>query len=209
MRLPEAVLVQTVTANLPTTSPRHRPDMILLPDPNSIRLVPWAKETGGDSRLLQQRRHAGGTCRRAMCAMLQAVRNMGWGRWWRRRWSSTSLTSTAILICRCNRRWSRTSPETGRPAYSIDAVNEYDDMFGHLRLLRRTKSGHRHVDSRSGACQMEINFLHGDALTWLTRVFFCSSVSVRPAAISPIWPPPSWLPMENELARPCNIHMSA
>ena len=44
MRLPEAVLVQTVTGEFAdNVTPATDPDMILLPDPNSIRLVPWAR----------------------------------------------------------------------------------------------------------------------------------------------------------------------
>ena len=41
MRLPEAVLVQTVTGEFAeNVTPATDPDMILVPDPNSIRLVP-------------------------------------------------------------------------------------------------------------------------------------------------------------------------
>ena len=46
LRLPEGVFVQTVTGDYPdedTTDPTE-PDMLLRPDVNTIRLVPWAAE---------------------------------------------------------------------------------------------------------------------------------------------------------------------
>ncbi len=45
MRLPEVVLVQTVTGEYAQNiTPATDPDMVLIPDPNTIRLVPWAKD---------------------------------------------------------------------------------------------------------------------------------------------------------------------
>ncbi|MGL4997345.1 MAG: glutamine synthetase, partial [Deefgea sp.] len=44
MRLPQVVLVQTVTGEYAENiTPATDPDMVLIPDPNTIRLVPWAK----------------------------------------------------------------------------------------------------------------------------------------------------------------------
>lgn len=44
MRLPEVVLIQTVTGDYPDDSMLDLtdPDMVLAPDPNTLRFVPWA-----------------------------------------------------------------------------------------------------------------------------------------------------------------------
>ena len=46
MRMAEAVFTQTVTGNYPEEdfTPETDPDMRLLPDPDTVRLVPWAAE---------------------------------------------------------------------------------------------------------------------------------------------------------------------
>ena len=64
MRLPQAVMIQTVTGDYPedgSLTGVTDPDMVCVPDASTIRMIPWAVDPDrpGDSRLRPLRRHAG------------------------------------------------------------------------------------------------------------------------------------------------------
>jgi glutamine synthetase len=76
MRLPKSVLLNTVNGEQPNNTPYvgdTDPDMVCVPDPATMRVVPWAACCAGCWRAMP---HAAG------------------GRWWRPRWSSTSSRAT-------------------------------------------------------------------------------------------------------------------
>ena len=56
-------------------------------------------------------------------------------------------------------------PETGRQAYGIDALNEFDPLFEDIYdYCEASEIGIDTLVHEGGAAQMEINFAHGDAL---------------------------------------------
>jgi glutamine synthetase len=83
-------------------------------------------------------------------------------------------------------------PETGRQSFSIEAANEFDplfeDVYDWCELQELDLDTLIHED---GTAQMEINFRHGDALSWPTRSW-CSSAPCAKPRSSTTWPPPSW-----------------
>lgn len=214
MRLPEAVLVQTVTGEFAdNVTPATDPDMILLPDPNSIRLVPWAKDPV--AQVIHDCYNSDGTPvdlspRYVLRRVLKLYEDMGW--------EPVVAPEMEFYIVDVNRDpdlplqppLGRTGrPETGRKAYSIDAVNEYDDMFEDI--YDYCDAQNLAIDTlihEVGACQMEINFLHGDALDLADQVFLFKR-TVREAAIRHnMYATFMAKPMEGEPGSAMHMHQS-
>ncbi|MDD2840986.1 MAG: glutamine synthetase family protein [Tolumonas sp.] len=214
MRLPQVVLAQTVTGEYADNIiPSTDPDMILLPDPNSLRLVPWAKDPV--AQLIHDCFHFDGSPveiapRYVLRRVLALYAEMGW--------EPVVAPEMEFYLVEVNRdpdlplrppvgRTGR--PETGRKAYSIDAVNEYDDLFEDVYDYCDVQN--LQIDTlihEIGACQMEINFLHGEPLDLADQVFLFKR-TVREAAIRRnMYATFMAKPMENEPGSAMHIHMS-
>ncbi|AXK39234.1 glutamine synthetase family protein [Crenobacter cavernae] len=214
MRLPEVVLVQTVTGEYAEgISAATDPDMVLVPDPNSIRLVPWAKDPV--AQVIHDCYHFDGSPveqspRHILRRVLKLYEDRGW--------EPVVAPEMEFYIVDVNRdpdlplqppigRTGR--PETGRKAYSIDAVNEYDDLFEEIYDFCDAQN--LAIDTlihEVGACQMEINFLHGNPLDLADQVFLFKR-TVREAAIRHnMYATFMAKPMENEPGSAMHIHMS-
>ncbi|WP_310626725.1 glutamine synthetase family protein [Limnohabitans sp.] len=193
MRLPEAVVAIGVTGEFPKSGPYYdviNPndrDMHLLPDPSTVRIVPWAVDPTAqvihdcfdrDGRLIP---FAPRSVLRRVCDLYESLglepvvapelefylvaRNTD---------PNTLLTPP---IGRSGRA------ETSRQAYSIDAVNEFDPLFEEIYDFCE-KMG-LNVDTlihEAGAGQMEINFFHDHPLGLADEVFFFKR-TVREAAM--------------------------
>ena len=82
--------------------------------------------------------------------------------------------------------------ETGRQAYGIDAINEFDPIFEDV--YDYCEAQEIDIDTlthEAGAAQIEINFNHGDALTLADQVFLFKR-TVRQVAMRQRSTPPSW-----------------
>lgn len=214
MRLPQVVLVQTVTGEYAEDiTPTTDPDMVLIPDPNTIRLVPWAKDPV--AQVIHDCFHFDGTPielspRHVLKRVLKLYEEKGW--------EPVVAPEMEFYIVDINRDpdlplqppLGRTGrPETGRKAYSIDAVNEYDDLFEDVYDYCDAQG--LQIDTlihEIGACQMEINFLHGNALELADQIFLFKR-TVREAAIRhQMYATFMAKPMENEPGSAMHIHMS-
>ncbi|MGL4996624.1 MAG: glutamine synthetase family protein [Deefgea sp.] len=214
MRLPQVVLVQTVTGEYAENiTPATDPDMVLIPDPNTIRLVPWAKDPV--AQVIHDCFHFDGTPvelspRYVLRRVLKLYEDRGW--------EPVVAPEMEFYIVDINRDpdlplqppLGRTGrPETGRKAYSIDAVNEYDDLFEDVYDYCDAQG--LQIDTlihEVGACQMEINFLHGNALELADQIFLFKR-TVREAAIRhQMYATFMAKPMENEPGSAMHIHMS-
>jgi len=214
MRLPQVVLVQTVTGEYAEDiTPATDPDMVLIPDPSTIRLVPWAKDPV--AQVIHDCFHFDGTPvelspRYVLRRVLKLYEERGW--------EPVVAPEMEFYIVDINRDpdlplqppLGRTGrPETGRKAYSIDAVNEYDDLFEDVYDYCDAQG--LQIDTlihEVGACQMEINFLHGNALELADQIFLFKR-TVREAAIRhQMYATFMAKPMENEPGSAMHIHMS-
>lgn len=214
MRLPEVVLVQTVTGEYAENiTPATDPDMVLIPDPNTIRLVPWAKDPV--AQLIHDCYKFDGTPvdlspRYVLRRVLKLYEERGW--------EPIIAPEMEFYIVDVNRdpdvplqppigRTGR--PETGRAAYSIDAVNEFDPLFEDI--YDYCEAQNLAIDTlihEVGACQMEINFLHGNPLELADQVFLFKR-TVREAAIRHnMYATFMAKPMENEPGSAMHLHMS-
>jgi len=136
MRLPQAVMIQTVTGDYPedgSLTGVTDPDMVCVPDASTIRLIPWAVDP--TAQVIHDCVHFDGTPvaispRRVLRQVLELYKAKGW--------KPVIAPELEFYLVDMNKdpdlplqppigRTGR--PETGRQAYSIEAVNEFDPLF--------------------------------------------------------------------------------
>ena len=190
MRLPESIFVQTVTGDYPDNEDVTDPatiDVYLVPDANAIRLVPWYDEP--TAQVICDAVHADGAAveiapRHVLRRVLDLYDDRGWRpivapelEFFLVRMNDDPDYPLAPPIGRSGR------PETGRQAYGIDAVNEFDPIFEDV--YDYCDAMDLDIDTLSheaGAAQIEINFNHGDALDLADQVLIFKR-TVREAAL--------------------------
>jgi glutamine synthetase len=99
--------------------------------------------------------------------------------------------------------------ESGRQSYSIDAVNDFDPFFQDVSNF--CKLHQLQVETlihEAGAGQMEINFMHGDALELADQVFLFKRAIRETALKHGISATFMAKPMENEPGSAMHIHQS-
>ena len=193
MRLPEVVVAGSVTGQFPTEGPYFDvisvtdKDMHLVPDPSTVRLVPWA--TDPTAQIVHDCfDREGGLIPYAPRSVLKRVIELY------RAEGLFPIVAPEVEFYLVARNTDPDLPlkppigrsgraETSRQAYSIDAVNEFDPLFedvydycGKMRLNVAT------LIHELGAGQMEINFFHADPLSLADEVFFFKR-TVREAAM--------------------------
>ncbi len=193
MRLPEGVLGMTVTGDIPNDKDfnliisESDKDLILKPDPSTARIVPWAVDPTAevihdcftvDDVLVSY------APRTVLRNVLSLFAEKGW--------KPVVAPELEFYILACN-----TDPnlplqppigrngrsESGRQAYSIDAVNEFDPLFEDIYdYCEKQELDIDTLIHEAGTGQMEINFLHGDPLDLADSAFLFKR-TVREAAL--------------------------
>jgi glutamine synthetase len=193
MRLPEVVLGMTVTGEVPNDDAfnaiilANDGDMVLKPDPTTVRIVPWATDptaevihdcfTFGD-QLVEY------APRSVLRNVLKLYSEKGWR-------PVVAPELEFYLVARNTDPDLPLGPpigrsgraESGRQAYSINAVNEFDPLFEDIYDYCEVQE--LEIDTlihEIGTGQMEINFLHGDPLELADSVFLFKR-TVREAAM--------------------------
>ncbi|WP_028533939.1 glutamine synthetase family protein [Paludibacterium yongneupense] len=189
LRLSEAVLTLTVTGDYPEqdfTSPAD-PDMRMLPDPATLRLVPWASEP--TAQIIHDCIDFDGkphdlAPRNVLKRVLDLYRAEGW--------QAVVAPEMEFYLVEVQPdedipltppvgRTRRT--EAGRQSFSIDAINEYDSIFDVIYDWCAQQG--LQLDTlihEMGTAQMEINLDHGDPLDLADQVFLFKR-TVREVAI--------------------------
>lgn len=175
MRLPESVLLQTVTGDFVDDDVYYDLldpadiDMVCRPAPNATYVVPWAIEPTAiviHDTFDKQGNPIELSPRNVLKKVLQLYTEQGWQ-------PIVAPEMEFYLTQRCEDpdlplktpvgRSGRA--ETGRQSFSIDAANEFDplfeDVYDWCELQGLDLDTLIHED---GPAQMEINFRHGDAL---------------------------------------------
>lgn len=189
LRLPETIFLQTVTGDFCDTEvlDETEPDLILHPDPRTIRLVPWYKEPTAQI-ICDAHRADGAACEFAPRAVLKRVLALYEARGWR------PVVAPEIEFYLAEKNIDpdyplkppvgRTGrPETGRQSYGIDAVNEFDPIFEDVYDYCEIQD--IDIDTlihEAGAAQCEINFNHGDPLALADQALLFKR-TVRQAAL--------------------------
>ena len=215
MRLPEAVLLQTVTGEFPADEMLDLtdPDMELRPDPDSLRVVPWAVYP--TAQLIFDCFSPDGVPvetapRNVLRRVLKLYEELGY----------TPVVAPEMEFYLISPNPDPDIPlippvgrtgrsEFGRRSFSIDAVNEFDPLFEEIYDYCHAQN--LEVDTlihEVGAAQMEINFLHGNALDLADQVFLFKR-TVREAAFHhKMYATFMAKPMEGEPGSAMHIHQS-
>lgn len=216
MRIPKSVLLNTVNGEQPANGPyvgSTDPDMICVPDPATIRIVPWAAEAV--ALVIHDCRNFDGSPvdlspRAVLRRVLQCYSERGWQ-------PVVAPEMEFYLVARNSNPHEpltpplgRTGkPESGRQSYSIDAVNDFDPFFLELSSFCNTHQlGVETLIHEAGAGQMEINFAHGDALELADRVFLFKRAVRETALRHGIFATFMAKPMELEPGSAMHIHQS-
>ena len=216
-RLPESILVQTVTgdyADVPDdlVGPMDT-DMMLEPDPDTMRLVPWVEDP--TAQIIHDCHKRNGdphplATRNVLKRVLALYEAEGWRpvvapevEFYLIQKNTNPDNELVAPIGRSGRR------EAGRQSYSIDAVNEFvpiiEEMYDFCEAQELDVDTLIHED---GVAQMEINFLHGDALNLADQVFVFKRTMRETALRHDIYATFMAKPMEHEPGSAMHIHQS-
>ncbi len=216
-RLPEGIFATTVTGDYPDdyyelTSPSDS-DMFLRPDPDTVRMVPWATDPTAqvihDCYTKDGKPHELAP-RNVLRRVLDAYAEEGL--------SPVVAPEVEFFLVQKNTdpdfplqppagRSGR--PETARQSYSIDAVNEFDPILD--LMYDYSDAMELDVDTlihESGAAQLEVNFTHADAMSRADQVFLFKRTMREAAMRHGVYATFLAKPMENEPGSAMHIHQS-
>ena len=216
-RLPEGIFATTVTGDYPDdyyelTSPSDS-DMFLRPDPDTVRMVPWAADPTAqvihDCYTKDGKPHELAP-RNVLRRVLAEYEKEGL--------RPVVAPELEFFLVQKNTdpdfpllppagRSGR--PETARQSYSIDAVNEFDPildlMYDYCEAMELDVDTLIH---ESGAAQLEVNFTHDDALSRADQVFLFKRTMREAAMRHGVYATFLAKPMENEPGSAMHIHQS-
>ena len=217
MRLPESIFLQTVTGDYPETvddiiSPSEI-DIKLKPDIDTLSLVPWAAEP--TAQIIHDAYYADGSPvtmspRYVLRKVLKLYEERGW--------RPIIAPELEFFLVEPNRdedyplkppigRSGRA--ESGRQSYSIDAVNEFDPLFEDVySYCDAQKIGLDTLVHESGTVQMEINLIHGEAITLADQAARFKRTMREAAIRHKIHATFMAKPMEQEPGSAMHIHQS-
>ncbi len=216
-RLPEGIFVTTVTGDYPDEYyDLVRPsdsDMFLRPDPETVRMVPWASDP--TAQVIHDCFTADGkphdlAPRSVLRRVLALYDEVGL--------KPVVAPELEFFLVQKNTdpdfplqppagRSGR--PETARQSYSIDAVNEFDPILDLMYDYAETME--LDVDTlihESGAAQLEVNFQHADPMSRADQVFLFKRTMREAALRHGVYATFLAKPMENEPGSSMHIHQS-
>lgn len=189
MRLPESVFIQTVTGEFleePVINPADR-DIIVRPDLNTLRRLPWTKEPAAS--VVNDCFYEDGSAvdispRQVLKNVLQAYKDL----------NMTPVVAPELefyLVQRNTEPNMEVEPpigrsgrqETVRQPFSIDALDEFEPVINEIH--RYSEAMNIKIDTlehEMGTAQLEINFEHGDPLYICDQVLMFKRI-VKEAAM--------------------------
>jgi glutamine synthetase len=216
-RLPEGIFIQTITGEwTDETGDLVDPaeiDMILKPDPSTIRIVPWAAEPTAQvihDCFYPNGEPVGLAPRQVLKRILERYRERGW--------QPVVAPELEFFLVKKNidpdypleppiGRSGRA--ESARQSYSIDAVNEFDPITDDIYEF--CEAQHLEIDTlihESGAAQLEINFRHGDPLELADQAFLFKRTVREVALRHEVYATFMAKPMDHEPGSAMHIHQS-
>jgi glutamine synthetase len=192
MTLPASMFTQTITGEYPEeeeafTEGRTDSDLIFRPDFSTLAVVPWASDP--TAQVIHDAFHKDGTAfeiapRNVLKRVVQLYADHGM--------KPVVAPEMEFYLVKPNidpdypleppvGRSGR--PERARQAYSITAVNEFEELFDDI--YRFSEAQGLEIDTlnhEDGTAQMEINLRHGDAVELADQVFLFKR-TIREAAL--------------------------
>ena len=189
LRIPESIFGQMVTGGDAETelTTYQAPDMIMVPDPDTARIVPWYTEPTAQV-LCNCVARDGSAIRVAPRQVLRHILELYEAEGWRPvvapelefYLSQKNLDPDLPLAPPAGKSG---RPQTGRQAYGVDAVNEFDPLFEDVYDYCEAQDiGIDSLIHEEGVAQVEINFHHGDPMALADQTFIFKR-TVRQAAL--------------------------
>ena len=188
MKMPEAIFGQTISGNYVDNEQNVEDrDMQLVPDPTTLRPVPWATDPAA-SVFLDCYRSDGSPVETSPRGVLRSVL----GKYESRGWVPVVAPEVEFyLLSAHSDPNAEAEPPEGRlgwtegarQPYSIDTMNDFDPFINDLYEYCEVQG--ISIDTLSqemGPAQFEINFLHGNAVDLADQVFLFKR-TVREVAI--------------------------
>ena len=221
-RLPQSIFIQTISGGYATEDDGGLPpevynptdiDVILRPDFNTIRVIPWYKDPTAQvicdavnlngSAVLNSSRHV-------LRKILKMYDDQGY----------YPIVSPEVEFYLVKPNPDADYPlevptgqsgrqETGKQAFGIDAVNEFDNLFEDVyNYCEEQKIEIDTINHESGSAQMEINFQHGDPLDLADQVFLFKRTLRQSAIKHKLYATFMAKPMENQPGSSLHLHQS-
>jgi len=189
MKMPEAIFGQTVSGNYVKNEQNVEDrDMLLVPDPTTLRPVPWATDAAA-SVFLDCYRNDGSPVDESPRGVLRSVLDKFSAHGW------TPVVAPEVefyLLSAHSDPNAEAEPPEGRlgwtegarQPYSIDTMNDFDPFINDIYAYCEAQD--IQIDTLSqemGPAQFELNFLHGNAIDLADQVFLFKR-TVREVAIA-------------------------
>ena len=220
-RLPQSVFIQTISGGYATEDEElpvdvYNPtdiDVILRPDFSTIRSVPWCEDPTAQvicDAVNLNGTHVINSSRSVLKKILKLFDELGYEpivspevEFYLVKPNPDSDYPLEVPIGQSGRE------ETGKQAFGIDAVNEFDNLFEDVYNFCEDQNIEIDtINHESGSAQMEINFQHGDPLELADQVFLFKR-TLRQAAIKhKLYATFMAKPMENQPGSSLHLHQS-
>ena len=189
LKLPEGIFAQTVSGDyVDNKNNVEDRDMLLRPDPETLRPVPWASDPTA-SVFLDCTHRDGSPVETSPRYVLRKVLELFAARGW------TPVVAPEVEFYLLNPHSDANEEveppegrlgwtETSKQPYSIDSMNDFDPFIN--EVYRYCELQDIRIDTISqemGPAQFELNFLHGNAINLADQVFLFKR-TVREAAIA-------------------------
>ena len=216
MRLPESIFAHTINGEWVypegIIDPADR-DMLLTPDASSARLIPWARDPS--LQVIHDCHYDDGrevsiAPRQVLKKVLRLYSEKGW--------RPQVAPELEFYLTKINKDpdypleppFGRTGrQEAGRQAYSLDALNQFEDYLNDLYDYCGLSAIHIDtVTHEQGAAQLEINVRHGDALELADQVFLFKRTAREAALKYEMYATFLAKPMEGEPGSSMHLHTS-
>ena len=214
IKMPEAVFSQTISGGyIVDASNIEERDMLLVPDPTTLRPVPWSTDPAA-SVFMDCYHRDGSKVRQSPRAVLRSVM----AKYDSRGWSPVVAPEVEFYLLSPHSDPNQEAEppegrlgwtEGARQPYSIDTMNDFDpfiiDVYSHCEVQGICIDT---LSQESGPAQFEINFMHGDAVDLADQVFLFKR-TIREAAIKHEMHATFLAkPMSNEAGSALHIHQS-
>ena len=216
LKIASSIIVVTLTGDYPedpTIAPFQDPDMLLLPDPSSLRLAPYFKVPTAVVMADPFDRHFEPIAIYPR-NLLRRVLGLYEAKGWRPvvapevEFFLTSINADPDIPLRPPIGRNGRS-ETASEPYGLDAIGEFEDVID--RIYELSEKAGLDIDTmihEAGAAQLEINFNHGDALLLADQVVLFKRIVRQVALENGMYATFMAKPMDDQPGSAMHLHQS-
>ena len=216
LKIASSIIVVTLTGDYPedpTIAPFQDPDMLLLPDPSSLRLAPYFKVPTAVVMADPFDRHFEPIAIYPR-NLLRRVLGLYEAKGWRPvvapevEFFLTSINADPDIPLRPPIGRNGRSETTSEP-YGLDAIGEFEDVID--RIYELSEKAGLDIDTmihEAGAAQLEINFNHGDALLLADQVVLFKRIVRQVALENGMYATFMAKPMDDQPGSAMHLHQS-